>query len=516
MNSKQNFYCPFVRLAMFDDIQSKSTTQHFLNFHQMCSLETTQKVTNQIWIDLYSLSSIQRTAIRSSLSSHHPSTISISETSTLTLVSSCRKCATMICVQNSLNFPCAAFSLADIITMTNYYHPMQYTQIKHSLAIRFLLTFALFCLMTIDATANDTRRDRATTAALFAMTRPSKNGTRLFSHLLESIDGFGYEKHCNALLHNKTEKSRDELGLAMLLNACNCQASDFDDGILVINTPCTGTINPYDLIMKHCNLLPRLRYLRFYGVGPLTFNGFPNHLTYLTIQNTKIKHIHQNALSQLHNLTVLYLGNNGLTTSDVSSYRLPPNLVSLSLKNNNLSTIDIAFPQSLRNLHLDTNYFDGDPLHPLLILSQFEVIGLSNSLQNGFKINWTHQMFEKVRLKQLYLWDNPFTCAQLNLHQLVQSLPNSKHAWEKLTLGITDGYGGLNISACLEQLNEDLESITNATITWYKERYSLGVKIHFRRTEYVSSTDTPSTDTTTQRPAQRTLRVGDETADAGL
>eukprot|EP01083_Nonionella_stella_P172819 594251_1 len=96
-------------------------------------------------MDLYSLSSIQRT--------------SISDTSTLTLVSSCRKCATMICVQNSLNFPCAAFSLADIITMTNYYHPMQYTQIKHSLAIRFLLL--LFCLMTIDATANDTRRDRA-------------------------------------------------------------------------------------------------------------------------------------------------------------------------------------------------------------------------------------------------------------------------------------------------------------------------------------------------------------------
>eukprot|EP01083_Nonionella_stella_P224292 798539_1 len=164
-------------------------------------------------MDLYSLSSIQRTAIRSSLSSHHPSTISISETSTLTLVSSCRKCATMICVQNRLNFPFAAFSLADIITMTNY-----------SLTIRFL--FLLFCLMTIDATANDTRRDRA-----------SKDRTRLFS------DGFGYEKHCNALLHNKTEKSRDELGLAMLLNACNCQASDFDDGILVINTPCTGTIN---------------------------------------------------------------------------------------------------------------------------------------------------------------------------------------------------------------------------------------------------------------------------------
>eukprot|EP01083_Nonionella_stella_P005732 16536_1 len=392
--------------------------------------------------------------------------------------------------------------------------------------------------MTIDATANDTRRDRATTAALFAMTRPSKNGTRLFSHLLESIDGFGYEKHCNALLHNKTEESRDELGLTMLLNASNCQPSHFHGWQLSIVTPCTGTID-YDLIMKHCNLLPRLRYLRFYGVGPLTFNGFPKHLTQLNIQNTKIKHIHQNALSQLHNLKHLNLDYDyDFNGFDLSSYRLPPNLVSLSLINNNLSTIDIAFPQSLRNLHLDTNYFDGDPLHPLLILSQFEVIGLSNSLQNGFKINWTHQMFEKVRLKQLYLWDNPFTCAQLNLYQLVQSLPNSKHAWEKLTLGITDGYGGLNISACLEQLNEDLESINNATITktfilygsstvsahygnsvicyQYNGYFVPDVNIYFRRTEYVSSTDTPSTDTTTQRPAQRTLTVGDETADAGL
>eukprot|EP01083_Nonionella_stella_P172816 594245_1 len=187
-------------------------------------------------MDLYSLSSIQRT--------------SISDTSTLTLVSSCRKCATMICVQNSLNFPCAAFSLADIITMTNYYHPMQYTQIKHSLAIRFLLTFALFCLMTIDATANDTRRDRATTAAFFAMTRPSHEITRLFPELLESIGGFGYEKHCNALLHNKTEESRDELGLTMLLNASNCQPSHFHGWQLSIVTPCTGTID-YDLIMKH-------------------------------------------------------------------------------------------------------------------------------------------------------------------------------------------------------------------------------------------------------------------------
>eukprot|EP01083_Nonionella_stella_P045882 122954_1 len=150
--------------------------------------------------------------------------------------------------------------------MTNYYHPMQYTQIKHSLAIRFLLTFALFCLMTIDATANDTRRDRATTAALFAMTRPSKNRTRLFPDLLEPIDGFGYEKHCNALLYYKTEESRDELGLAMLLNASDCQAPAyrFPKEWLGINTPCTGTIN-YDLIMNHCNLLPRLRRLEFHG-----------------------------------------------------------------------------------------------------------------------------------------------------------------------------------------------------------------------------------------------------------
>eukprot|EP01083_Nonionella_stella_P005734 16539_1 len=384
--------------------------------------------------------------------------------------------------------------------------------------------------MTIDATANDTRRDRATTAAFLALTRPRQERTRLFSELLESIDGFGYEKHCNALLHNKTEKSRDELGLAMLLNACNCQASDFDDGILVINTPCTGTIN-YDLIMNHCNLLPRLRRLEFHGLGPLTFNGFPKHLTDLIIHNTKIKHIHQNALSQLHNLTVLYLGNNGLTTSDLSTYRLPPNLVSLSLKNNNLSTIEIAnFPQSLRDLYLSMNYFDGDPLHPLLMLSQFEFIYLSNSLQNGFKINWTHQMFEKVRLKQLYLWDNPFTCAQLNLYQLVQSLPNSKHGRMGLALGITNGYGGLNISACLEQLNEDLESINNATITktilpywhiysahygnssiWYRcnPHYRLQNTIHLRRTEYVSSTDILHQPTPpTQRPVQKNTDSG--------
>eukprot|EP01083_Nonionella_stella_P210619 762344_1 len=44
--------------------------------------------------------------------------------------------------------------------------------ITHSLAIHFLIL--LFCLITIDATGNDTRRNRATTAALFAMTRPNK------------------------------------------------------------------------------------------------------------------------------------------------------------------------------------------------------------------------------------------------------------------------------------------------------------------------------------------------------
>eukprot|EP01084_Bolivina_argentea_P167446 290598_1 len=136
-----------------------------------------------------------------------------------------------------------------LLSLKNYYHPMQYTQIKHSLAIRFLLL--LFCLMTIDATANDTRRDRATTAALLAMRRQER--TRLCPELLEFIDGFGYEKHCNALLHNKTEESRDELGLTMLLNASNCQPSHFHGWQLSIVTPCTGTID-YDLITKHCNL----------------------------------------------------------------------------------------------------------------------------------------------------------------------------------------------------------------------------------------------------------------------
>eukprot|EP01083_Nonionella_stella_P074771 202929_1 len=186
--------------------------------------------------------------------------------------------------------------------------PQFLPEIKHSLAIRLLLL--LFCLMIIDATANDTRRDHATTAAFLAMTRPSQERTRLFTELLQSIDEFGYEKHCNALLHNKTEKSRDQLGLTMLLNASDCQPwrSYFfaiEGRELTIDTPCTGTIN-YDLIMNHCNLLPRLRVLVFRGLGPLTFNGFPKHLTELTIESTKIKHIHQNALSQLHNLKVLW------------------------------------------------------------------------------------------------------------------------------------------------------------------------------------------------------------------
>eukprot|EP01083_Nonionella_stella_P108658 316205_1 len=336
---------------------------------------------------------------------------------------------------------------------------LNHEQINHSFATRLFII--LCCLMTIEAT-NDTHRAKAT--AFLAMTHTS-NRTKLFGDVLDAIDSFN---RCDELL-NKT--SRTELGIQMLFQETNLADSSalphHECQFLTINTPCNGTID-YNWIMNHCKLLTNILGLQFLdpdtgtgnGHGPLTFKGFPKHLEILQFQNTQIKHINQHALSQLRHLKTLALVGCGLTTYDFDKYRLPPNLYRLDLSHNNLTKIDGSLVQSLRCLSLDDNrYLDGDSLHQLLTLSQTDRISVINCFQKGFQINWTHQMFEKVQSRRLFLRNNHFTCAQLNLRSLVQSLVKAKQLQRNLKqtfrMELIVRLNDLDITACVEQLHED-------------------------------------------------------------
>eukprot|EP01083_Nonionella_stella_P284450 968382_1 len=199
------------------------------------------------------------------------------------------------------------------------------------------------------------------------------------------------------------------------------------NGTVTIEIPSqlTGTIDTF----THKILFPPSAII-YHGGSDLYFNGFPKNLLMLTLNNLQTD-LKLSALSQLHDLRVLSLSNNGLTTLDCDS--LPNNLVSLHLAGNNLNNLSsIAVPQlpaSLRMINLDNNPIHSDVLHQLLLLQQFKQISMANCFRtNSIIINWTAEMFKgntilmlKTELT-LRLTSNHFAFWQLNLKQLVFSL----------------------------------------------------------------------------------------------